>query len=62
MIIVIRTSTHSNVITFTRMGFLGWLIVGVVTTHTYGFCIPLDLLGIKDLRKNKKGQENFQRP
>jgi hypothetical protein len=43
------------------MGFLGWLIVGVVTTHTYGFCIPLDFLGIKDLRKNKKRPRKFSK-
>ena len=32
------------------------------TTHIHDFCIPLDFLGIKDLKKNKKGQKNFQRP
>ena len=36
------------------MGFLCWLIVGVATTHTYGFYIPLDFLGIKDLKKIKR--------
>ena len=34
-----------------------WL--GGNTTRMHDFCIPLDFLGIKDLRKNKKGQENF---
>ena len=28
--------------------------MGGITTQTLGFCIPLDFLGIKDLRKNKK--------
>ena len=36
------------------MEFLRWFFVGGVTSHTYGFCTPLDFLGIKDLRKNKK--------
>jgi hypothetical protein len=40
------------------LGF--WL--GGNTTHTHDFCIPLDFLGIKDLKKNKKGQIFFQRP
>ena len=35
--------------------------MGVVTTHTYGFCIPLDFLGIKDLRKNKKRPRKFSK-
>ena len=26
------------------------------TTQIHDFCIPLDFLGIKDLKKNKKGQ------
>lgn len=26
------------------------------------FCIPLDLLGIKDLKKIEKGQRNFWKP
>ena len=43
------------------MRSLGWLIVGVVTTHTYGFLIPLDFLGIKDLRKNKKRPRKFSK-
>ena len=28
----------------------------------YDFCIPLDFLGIMDLKKIEKGQENVQRP
>ena len=32
------------------------------TTQIHDFCIPLDFLGIKDLKKNKKGQKKFQRP
>ena len=41
---------------WTRMKILCWFFVGVITPHTYGFCIPLDFLGIKELRKNEKGQ------
>ena len=36
------------------MVFLRWFFMGRVTSHTYSFCIPLDFLSIKDLRKNKK--------
>ena len=35
--------------------------MGGVTTHTHGFCIPLDFLGIKDLRKNKKRPRKFSK-
>ena len=31
---------------------LEWFFVGGITSHTYGFCIPLDFLDIKDLTKN----------
>ena len=31
--------------------------MGGVTTHTNGFCIPLDFLGIKDLKKIKKAKK-----
>ena len=40
------------------LGF--WL--GGNTTHIRDFFKPLDFLGIKDLKKNKKGQKRFQRP
>ena len=42
------------------MEFLCWFFVGGVTSHTYGFCIPLDFLGIKDLRKLKKAKKIFK--
>ena len=45
---------------WTRMEFFCWFFVGGITTHTYGFCIPLDFLGIKNLRKNKKAKKIFK--
>jgi hypothetical protein len=42
------------------MEFLHWLLVGVITTHTYGFCIqPDNFLGMKDHRKDKKKAKKF---
>ena len=35
------------------MGILSWFFGGN-TTHIQDFCIPLDFLGIKDLKKNEK--------
>ena len=35
--------------------------MGGVTSHTYGFCIPPDFLGINDLRKNKKRPRKFSK-
>ena len=45
-------------------GFSFGLWLGLNTIHIpiYDFCIPLNFLGIMDLKKIKKGQENFQRP
>ena len=28
------------------------------TSHKHNFCIPLDILGVKDLKKNKKANFN----
>ena len=43
------------------MEFLRWFFVGGVTSHTYGFCIPLDFIGIKDLGKIKKRPRKFSK-
>ena len=43
---------------WTRMGFLARLIVWLkYYSCTYDFCIPLDSLGIKDLKKIKKAKK-----
>ena len=39
------------------LGF--WL--GGNNTHIHDFCIPLDFLGIKDLKKNKKRPKKFSK-
>ena len=44
------------------MQILAWFLFRGNTTHIYDFRILLDFLGIKDLKKNKKGQFFFQRP
>jgi hypothetical protein len=35
--------------------------LGGNTTYIHDFCIPLDFLGIKDLKKNKKRPKNFSK-
>ena len=39
------------------MEFLAWLIMGV-KYYSHGFRIPLDFLGIKDLKKIDKNQKD----
>ena len=49
--------------TMNRNGNFGLVLDwGGNATQIHDFCIPLDFLGIKDLKKNKKGQIFFQRP
>ena len=51
----VNTYYHSELEWGFWFGFWqGWII-----THIYDFCIPLDFLGIIDLKKIEKGQENF---
>ena len=42
------------------MGILDWFLVGRNSTHIHNFCILLDFLGVKDLKKNRKGQFFFK--